>query len=214
MDYDSLIAPKTTAGSIKRWMNYDALDAETIVEEAMGWINERLRIMAMRKTWSGTISSGADTLAFPTDFLEERWLGHTTPGRGRIRGAIPADVERMRTYDETSGTLESGEPSHYSYGGDPGTAIFNMRADRAYTVRLVYLARLALDGTTTTNWITTNQPRILRAACVGMANEWMKKEGERDYWLAKAESEILLVNQRHEMQLKALDHVVGGGFNG
>lgn len=215
MDYTTLIASKTTSGSIRRWMNYDALDVDAVIEDAMGWINARLRVPAMRKDWTGTIALNAETLSFPSDFVEEVWFGHTYPGRGRIHGMIPADAEALRTRNETTGALDERQPSRYWLGSDPPVARFDARADRAYNVRLVYLGKLALDSGTPTNWLTSRYPRIVRAACLGIANEWMKREADRDYWLKIAEGELQLVNIRHEMELKALEHAVGdGGFNG
>ena len=213
MDYASLTGGKSTSGSIKRWINYGDIDAEQIVDEAMSWINGRLRVPAMRKVQTGTISSGADTLAFPTDFLEERWLGHAQQARGRIKGSPDHEIEAARIYSESDGSLQTGTPSRYSLGGNPLTAFFDCKADQAYAYRLVYLGRIKLDSTTnTTNWLTDNEPRVMRCVTLAFANEFLKREGEKQHWLALAADEIQVINARMEMQLKAADIEVSGGY--
>lgn len=212
MDYASLIADKSTTGSIKRWVNYGDVDSEQTVAEAMSWINERLRVPAMRTIATGTISTNAETLAFPTNFIEEIWFGHVQQAAGRIKGRRDHDLETARSYNADDGTLLTGCPYFYSLGGSPPTAIFDKKADRAYAYRLVYFARMALDGTTTTNWLTSYEPRVLRCVCVAFANEFLKRDSEKTYWLQQAENQIATINARWEMQLKDSLGDVSGGY--
>ena len=62
MNYSDLVATKTTAGSIKQWLNHDGVPSTTILEEAEAWVYQRLRIRQMITSSAGTLTtSGWDT---------------------------------------------------------------------------------------------------------------------------------------------------------
>ena len=76
MDYTTLVSDNTTNGSIKYWINYSRIDAAGILTDAQAWIYQRLRVRDMLQTADVTISSGASTAAFPSDYprSESTWV--------------------------------------------------------------------------------------------------------------------------------------------
>ena len=193
--YATLIGAKTTAGSIARWANSDAIDADTILTEAQALIYRELRVRQMIATpATGTMSVGVETLTLPTDFLDPIWFGYT--------GATYADKIDLKTVDEVENdrayaaddTLQTGKPTIY-YVRD-GYAQFSRQIDIAYPYRLVYYKRpAALGSLNTTNFLTETMPRLLRAACLAAASEFLKKADDKAWWTERMAEEIARENQ-------------------
>jgi hypothetical protein len=206
MNYTSLVADKTTAGSIKRWINNGSIDAETVLAEAEAWIWGKLRIRPMLTVAEGSIADGSDTYDFPTDFLEPIWFGYRGLYTGEIRQLDVHQLEGQRSFD-SAGSVEEGEPSRYYLRGDnPPVAQLDMASDAARTARLVYFAKpAALGSGNLENFLTRRAPRLLRCACLAFANEFMKQQSEKDYWLKLAAVEISEINVEIERELRNLD---------
>lgn len=172
MDYDTLVAAKTTTGSIKYWINYDRIDSAGVLGEAEQWIYHRLRIHDMLAVKDVTISSGATTAALPTGYLSPKHFG--------IPGYTPKvtywEPDRFRSslgYDDTP-QLPSAMPTVWSDFG--GVMNFNSRADQEYTGKLLcYTKPTALSSSNTTNFLTDDYPTLLRRACLMFAAEARKE---------------------------------------
>lgn len=196
MDYDSLIAAKTTAGSIKRWANSDAIDATTILQEAQALIYRNLRVRQMiAAPVTGTLTIGQETLTLPSDFLDPIWFGYTgSTYAGKIDLKTADEVESARVY-LADDTLQTGKPTIYYIRND--VAQFSRRIDVAYPYRLIHYKKPAdlATGAGATNFLTDRMPRLLRCACMAAASEFLKKTDDMTWWTARMNEEIALENQ-------------------
>lgn len=204
MDYNSLIAGKTTSGSIKRWVNNDAVDSAVVVEEAQSWILERLRVREMlTSSTSLTMVVGTPTVTPPSNCISPLYWQITGPNAyGAIEKRDAVHVESNIVFTSTA-SRTNARPTMFYYDG----SVFQLDSppDTAYTSRLLYYAKaatLVTTGTGTTNILTANYPRIMRQACMAMANEFLKDKAEKEYWLSLAADGISQANAQAEMNLE------------
>lgn len=200
MDYTSLVAAKSTSGSIKSWCNNDLVESDVALSEAEQWIYRRLRVRQMVSVADGamTAASGGDLQALPSDYIEPKWMGYRGLWTGEVAMKSISDIQNSRTYDG-AGALATGRPLVYGVRGT--TMEFPVQPDQAYTYRLVYYAQpAALSGSNLTNFLTSRAPRLLRCACMAFANEWMKKSDEKTYWLKLAMIEIEQLNSEADLE--------------
>lgn len=210
MDYSTLIAATTAAGSIANWVMSTAAQAEapTIIQEAESYIYRRLRHYLMITTTSGTMTASATALAAPSDFLEDKAFYFTGTAYSKLTRKPLQEVLGRYSYDGT-GARVPAKPQIYS---DAGTSIqFDSPAYEAYPFTLWYYQQPpALSTATATNFITSRYPRLMRAACMTQACEFMKDAGvgnyERTYWAQMTEAEIRAAEaetDRHERSTEA-----------
>lgn len=113
MNYTTLIAAKTTAGSLKSWVNYAKLDVETIVDEAQSLLYSLLRVREMIADFQFSAPVGTGFIALPARFLDPMGKIHLTSLNTKVMHKDGEGVETTRTYTESSGTL----------GTDPFTTV-------------------------------------------------------------------------------------------
>lgn len=105
MNYTSLIAGKTTAGSIAKWVNYTLLDVETTVDEAQALIYMALRCREQRTATQFTMTQGMSYIAVPSNFLDPigriQQISIGSPIRHKDQGYLEAN----RCFTDQSGTL-------------------------------------------------------------------------------------------------------------
>jgi hypothetical protein len=78
VNYSTLVADKTVAGSIKRWVNYGQIDSETVLTEAQALIYSMLRAREMRQA-STALDGHRRLLQGPADRLSRPdWLWDRT----------------------------------------------------------------------------------------------------------------------------------------
>jgi hypothetical protein len=175
VDYTSLIASKTTAGSIKNWVNYDLVDVEVCLLEAQALIYQNLRCREMRSVASLSISVGDAYKALPTDFLDPNGQLKSTKGEPFYL-RTEAELTSMIVYDD-DGNIESGLPQHFAIYDE--RINFDMKFDEARTLKWPYFKSPAvLAGGNPTNFLTNRYPHLLRTACLAMAADHMKDETE------------------------------------
>lgn len=176
MDYTTLIASKTTAGSLKNWVNRDTIDAATILTEAQALIWMTLRHWKMKTEATGTLTIAAASLTLPTDILDIRDLRFTGIYASLLKKGDERSVQARYSYD-SAGVRVRQQPAWYYMSGT--VAAFDSVADIAYPYLLSYYARpAALSSTNTTNFLTTDAPRLLRTACMTIAAEFEKEVGQ------------------------------------
>lgn len=169
MDYATLVADKSTAGSIKNWLNTNSLDVEGILLDAQTYLYGALRTREMRQSATVTISLGASTAALPTRFLDPIHLQYTD-GYGDIEHVLETVLRRDRFWN-TDGTLTSTRPLEYAIFGE--LLQFECQADAAYTADFLFYQQPAfMDGSHTTNFLTTRYPHVLRRACLMWAADY------------------------------------------
>lgn len=203
MDYAMLIGPADDDGSIKRWVSDDEVDAITILTEAQDWIYSRLRDWRMLSIDTTlTMSTSAETLTAPTDFIKPVSFNITGTDKGRLELFSPERIEKEWAYD-SDGNLVTGKPGGFYMRGS--TIQLNKKPDSAYTTRLLYYAKPAdLGNSNTTNFLTDFYPRILRCACVAFAYEWKRKTDEKTYWLNIAAAEIEARHMQSDLDMAAV----------
>jgi hypothetical protein len=202
MDYTTLVADNTTTGSIKYWINYSRIDSAGILTEAQAWIYQRLRVPDMLTSADVSISSGASTAAFPSDYLDPMQL--SIPGVvPRIRLKEPEWFRSNLGWDSTA-VLPEGVPTYWTKIAD--LIQFNTKADQAYTAKLAYYARpAALSDANETNWLTDRYPTLLRRVCTMYAAEARKEYDTMDRAEVRALKDIQDIRIERDQELRGLE---------
>jgi len=202
MNYTTLVADATTAGSIKYAINYTRIDSAGILTDAQAWIYRKLRTFDMIATADVSIASGATTADFPADYLDPMHLG--------IPGVVPRiqlkEQEWFRTFLgwDSSAVLPEGPPTFWT---NIARAIqFNTKADQAYTAKMVYFARpAALSVSNETNWLTDKYPSLLHRVCLMFAAEARKEYDAMDRAEARAMKEIEEIRVESDLALRGVE---------
>lgn len=220
MDYTTLVASKSTAGSLASWINHATIQASapTIVAEAEAWIYRRLRHWQMKKQTTGvmTVSTSIDYIALPSDYLADKIL--------KIAGLVAATTQVFNTalkrktdefvqdcyqYDNTGARIQQMPRYFYTLGGATPSLKFDSPADLAYPYIFTYYAQPAALSGTLTNFLTTYYPRLMRCACMIGAAEFMKDIGQgsidRTYWIGEAEKELFMAQSESDMEHRSDD---------
>lgn len=203
LSYDTLVADKNTRGSIKSWVNASSFDPIGLLEEAETHICNQLRVREMITiTTPSAMVIGTPTLALP-----DRWRGSlsfqiTGTDQAVIELHEPADVEAAFQYDSDGNRVDTKPLSYYA----AATLIhFDSPPDKTYATRMVhYQAPLPLDAGNPTNFLTARYPRMLRCACMWLANEWMKDDAEKNYWATITQGLIDEANQEADLDRMGL----------
>lgn len=159
MTYTSLIAGKTTAGSIAKWVNYTLLDAETIVDEAQALIYMALRCREQRTATQFTMLQGMSYIALPARFLDPigriRLLQTSSPVRHTDQGFLDA----TRTYTEEAGVL-AASPFSVTSGSTEATVTLTAhgfsQGSSFYTTGASAVGGVTITGTFEITSVATN----------------------------------------------------------
>lgn len=185
VDYTTLVADKSTAGSIKYWVNHDLVDAAGALILAQAWIYNRLRAAAMRDEVTVELDEGNYYEALPSGFLAPvsfKWRGDADP----IRYVHENLLNRFRDED---GDPDAGRPQRYAIFGDKFQ--FEVKADDDLTADVIcYTTPAALSGANTTNFLTEKYPALLRAACTAYGYEDRKRFDEAKTQFLMAEAKL------------------------
>jgi len=181
MDYTTLIAAKTTEGSIKNWVNRSDIPATTIVPEAEAWVYEEgmLRVREMVATTVFTFDATLNEEGLPSDFLDP--VQYLPYGWSRPLRYVPESS--LLDYRDEDGALFTGDPTRWAVVGT--TAKIDSAPEAAFTGVLMYYARPA--ALATTNFITTRYPAMFRHALLARAYSHMK-----DYERAGVEEQMAM----------------------
>ena len=172
MNYTSLIADKSTSGSIKSWVNYSKLDAESVLEDAEALLYQRLRVREMRASENIPVAIGDDSEALPAGFLDPIITRDITNGFNLLHRS-EEELENMRSW--LSGSLVSGDPSYFAIFDEAFN--FDVKTTTAFTIRCVfYKTPTNLGASNTTNFMTSRYPHVLRAACLASAARYMNED--------------------------------------
>lgn len=185
MDYNTLVAAKTTSGSLANWVNRGDLPVSDILTEAQAWLYQRMRVREMTVRAPFTFLINTSSLALPADFLDPiqflpyEW-GFPLPF---------AHEESMMSPTDDTGALFSDTPSRWSIIG--ATAYVDVSCSAAFPgILLYYGTPAALSGSNLTNFLTSRYPTLLRYACLGFAYDHMKDTQRKQQYLALAMAEI------------------------
>lgn len=197
MNYTTLVADKSTEGSIKYFVRHSEVPSDYILERAQDAIYQVLRVREMVKRLEGTITTGDTTLVLPTDTLEIMSLFRTGSNAGRL---IMLDQEHFeaRLGADANGDLPVSVPCFCTY--DQTTIYFDTEADDDYPYRLWYVQKPAmLSGSNLTNFLTTRYGNILEAMCKHYAYEHRENDNKAAAELEKAMAYIQRANEEYDM---------------
>ena len=105
MNYTSLTADKSTAGSIASWVRYSKLDINQIVDEAQTLIYSLLRAREMRTILQFNMPVGGSAIALPTGFLDPIGRMYAPSINFTFRHKDENFLLKNRVFTETNGTL-------------------------------------------------------------------------------------------------------------
>ena len=201
MNYTSLVASKTTAGSIKHWINHAEVDVEQILEEAQALLFQTLRVREMRSSFADlTMAIGDSTKALPTGFLDPIVLRDITNTQ-RLSLKTEENLVNRRVY--TSGVLELGTPQCWAVFDE--LIQFECRWDAVATLKMIgFKQPTLLSSGNLTNFLTTRYPHILRTACMAMAHNFRNSDEREQKELTKLAAYIGKANAESELSYRGL----------
>ena len=154
------------------------------IADAENRIYNDLRIRAMEAAYSGTTAS----TALPAGFLEWIFLYVDDTSEQKL---TRRDAEWIYTrYPDRTG---GGRPVFFAREGD--ALIFGPAPDSTYTLKGRYYKKLAaLSDSSTTNWLITDAPELLRFAALAESATYVQDDARVGLW----ESKYQTVKQRIE----------------
>lgn len=200
MDYDSLIAPKGTPGSIANWINFSdsLLPLDDIVGDAQALIYDSLRVANMRKLVDLSLPSGASAVARSDDLLEI--IGIWDDENTKLTAKDEVSLQSRRTVDQSGGTWSVTRPSFYSEFGD--SIQFDTTSDAAYTFKMMgFYIPAPLSSGNTTNFLTKRWPQMLRTACLVIAADFLNDDARYNRFLSRLAPLIGQANSTGERAL-------------
>lgn len=220
MDYATLVAAKTTPGSLASWAN-DArvqTDASFMVQEAESYIYRSLRHWRMLSLpTTGNMTIGSDTITIPDDLLEPFMFLITGQNFAILDQRTVEQLVFNWSY-QADGTRTQQQPRIYSF--NQTNLMMDSLSDQEYPYVLIYYQQPAPLATSSTNFLTTFYPKLLRAACMMVVAEWEKDYGAgqgpdtRTYWGQIAERELQRAQQESDRARRGITFAfesIGGG---
>lgn len=213
MDYATLVATKSTQGSIRNWINWDAAPAEIILAAAQNMIYSRLRVREMSKyKQDGEILENESSITLPSDYIGLKYWRRIQPNAGRIY-LLDEEYFMQKRQRDDDGVVIEGTPMYAmivggSNAADPVTAHFDVKADQDYDWEMSYYARPAdLGVSNTTNFLTSRYEWLLQTGCMYQAYLHKKEldlaapfKTAFDEWFVQASIEKDLEAQAREFQ--------------
>lgn len=203
MDYTTLIAAKSTDGSIKNRLNYDRIPVVSILEEAQTEIYRLLRAREMRASVDITIALGDITAPLPAGYLDPIKMTLRDSG-ARVTHKTQDDLREVRCWDETTSNWSTGMP--YAYAVFNELINFDCRAEAAYPAIFdFYKSPTLLSVENPTNWLTTRYPRLLRVACLREAADHMDAADKIERYEGQFQRLIQEINVLDDLSLTGVD---------
>jgi len=206
-DFNTLCG--TSAGSISDWMNSTTLAAAspTIVNEAQADIYRGLKHWQMLTSTNGTMTTSQATMPVPADYLQEKLFYITGTAFQKMERKTPQEVVQNYCYDG-SGNRVIQQPQIYF--NDQSNFQFDTPPDQPYPFLMYYYQQpLTLSSTNTANFLTNTYPRLMRAACMIAASEYMKDAGQgnfdRTYWKQVKELELTKAQTESDLHERSIE---------
>lgn len=156
----------------------------------------------MLTSTSGTMTATQSTVTVPSDFLEDKIFRITGTGAGDIVRKTIQEVIQAWQYDG-SGARVLTRPRIFS--NDQTNLVLDSPCDQNYPFTLYYYQQgTALGTANTTNFITTTYPRLMRATCLSMAQEFMKDQ-DKTYWADQAAIELDAAQKENDMHERSVE---------
>lgn len=202
ISYSTLVAAKTTVGSIAYMLNFDRVDSAGIVNKAEKFIYRKIRVREMLVIGDPlTIALDANTADLPARFLDPVHLGIP----GFIHTLTMRDTESFRgalAFDQDA-ELPTAMPTELTVDGT--LVHFNTNADQAYTGRFTYFRRPApLSGSNETNWATDRYPDLFERTCLMYALEERKEWQERNTVMGLIEKDLDEIKRENDLWMRGM----------
>lgn len=203
-----LVGLKAVPGSIASWANYGLAPPTVVLAEAESLIYSTLRCREMLSdAQSLTLATGTATIALPDGFLDPLALFDQSNARLRY---LRADALQARRSVDTSSNggaapfaLQAGKPCAYAIFGEK--LQFETAADATYFFSLIaYMRPTPLSAGNPTNFLTNRYPTLLRTACLAMAADFRKDDGDYQRTTQRLNNLIAGVAQRDELYLRGV----------
>lgn len=206
--YDTLMGGKADAGSLRNWMNRGDLPAALILAEAESLIAQHLRVTDMVTTVTGTLAAGGAVILAPERFLELRSLRFVTPDIYKLTPIPVEELTDARQYEADGALVRDMPPARFAYMGGGFALQTANDVERGYQVVFMQ-APPALGPTQQTNILTDRYPRLLRAALLCAAHEFMKDHGTAAYWLGSLKEQVLSIHEANAAAVRPVVNMVG-----
>ena len=180
----------THRNDLSSFVDYYIQNAQEKINDDIFAENFGNGIRPMEATFTGTITSG--TVGVPSDWLSPKLLEVVNSGGNRISGLSFISPEQM--YASYPNRQASGIPAYIAREG--ASFIFGPFPDSGYNIAGVYYAAAPLlTSGAPTNWMVTQTPTLLLAACLIKAARFLKDPDSigmwKDEYAEKLESLIL-----------------------
>jgi hypothetical protein len=129
MSYNTLVAPKGTAGSIAGWTGYGKLEgqADTILTEAQSLVFQALRVREMRTEIAFGVPVNNSRVALPARFLDPIGSLRDTTFGNRYAHKDESYVKDKRFFEQVAGgTLGTDPFQTWALVGTPNVNVFNV----------------------------------------------------------------------------------------
>jgi hypothetical protein len=201
MDYTTLVAGKTTVGSIQYWINHSEVPSDDVLKDAQAEIYARLRVREMRASSTLALVVGTSSLALPAGFLDPIAMKDQYRCDVYLRSAD--ELDGMRVLDSL-GVLASGPIENYAIFDE--ALQFDMKSDVVANFSFLFFKQPDLLGSSNlTNFLTTRYPQLLRAAILKHAYAFRKSWEESKQYEAQLE--------KHFQTIEINDDLAGRGLN-
>jgi hypothetical protein len=208
MDFNTLTAPKSSAGSLADWINSSTIapEAPFFVEEAQSWIYRRLRHWRMlSQPTTGTLVIGQDSIPYPPDMLEPFQFVLTGQNSSELRQKTVQEIVIAWAFDGNNNRIQQ-QPVIYSFNGT--NIIFDSPPDSAYPYALIYYQQPPpLSADNPSNFLTNFYQRLMRAVLMMQACEWTKEANQgqydRTYWAQQAGDELAVAQMESDRARRA-----------
>lgn len=170
--------------AIASWLHRDDLTSviPDFIKLAEARLSREIHALNQQVTTTVTLTSGTDSIAYPTGFRELVDLYYT------VDELQPGQVA-IDQLNEVS-TTAPGKPNAFAL---TNTIKFNQPADQNYSITIVYKQKLDL-ATDTTNWLLTEHPDAYLYPALVESAPYVRNDPRLATWEAKAMMAVRSVN--------------------
>lgn len=175
----------THRSDIAPYVDYLIQNAQEKINDDIFAENFGNGIRPMESVFTGTITSG--TVGVPSDWLSPKLLEVVDTGGNTISELLFISAQQM--YTTYPNRLASGLPAYIAREGT--NFIFGPFPDTGYNIAGIYYAQAPLlTSGAPTNWMVTQTPTLLLAACLIKAARFLKDPDSLGMWAQEYEDKL------------------------
>lgn len=202
MDYTTLVAPKSTPGSLASWANYGLFPASEVLGDAQALLYTTLRVREMKSDLVAIpVTAGVPSASLPTNFLDP--ISLRDPMLGRLIYTDENSLLTRRAIDG-DGVVSRAPISRYGIFGEK--LQFDAAPNESGNLFMVYFRSPDLLGPDNqTNFLTRRYPMLFRTACLAVAADFRKHESDYMRNAQRLTALIEEVNQKDDLHLRGIE---------